>query len=751
MPKGEQGFPPPKPQKRKESADDFALEALAAHDYEQSLKPASTRRAENADEKLPGGAADTGEKGYASIPREDSKDGSPIEATVGENRKQLKGAVEELINYQEVSPPPSFEDVRPGDMASYVGNAPADNRGVEHWTDPDPTHVIRQHTAANKAATAADFEQIRTDALEKFDASSKRILDESFGKKEEPVKAGVKTGTEAHSVPTYEQMNPKGTLKEWVMGREWVMRRNQELDKKAEGLGVGAFIKGLGEKYNKIPWQWKVGIGAALLAGTIATGGVGPLATAFAALSAGRRIAGGLGTYATVDGLLQRSYDKKARIWNSPGGRFLISATAGVLAGGALGYFLHHEAGIPAGSDEGKHARDFLAKNWPGTGAGHGVGAMHVAPIDIPAEPPGIPFHHVDAVVAHKGMGGIKLFSGLQEHLAAAYGDGPRPPSVQHILNLKPEELAKQYGFYKPDGTLDSARIIDGSALGMDDHGNVVFTPKGGSSSVLSIADKFGGRFFDSHHGAGAHGHASSHHLSSPERAALDAKEHKITANLNKEYLARSRAYWDAHGIASGHPVTESGMPAHSDLPATGAPIESRMPVPAAEQPITAPVYEAPSAGHSLSEALASAHSPAEARSIIDTRIASEGVTPDTVTALTNEAQHMRPDPSLYSYIEPDTGASPGPAVFLGQDGSLTVSGATATGSVNDMYEAQRALAMKFAAASKHAVRVLLPNGQPGYQLFNPDGSMTVKQPGLFSFGYKPPLPLTQSVYVFPR
>ncbi|HEX7651574.1 MAG TPA: hypothetical protein VF439_02550 [Candidatus Paceibacterota bacterium] len=538
MPKGEQGFPPPKPQKRKESADDFALEALAAHDYEQSLKPASTRRAENADEKLPGGAADTGEKGYASIPREDSKDGSPIEATVGENRKQLKGAVEELINYQEVSPPPSFEDVRPGDMASYVGNAPADNRGVEHWTDPDPTHVIRQHTAANKAATAADFEQIRTDALEKFDASSKRILDESFGKKEEPVKAGVKTGTEPHTVPTYEQMNPKGTLKEWVMGREWVMRRNQELDKKAEGLGVGAFIKGLGEKYNKIPWQWKVGIGAALLAGTIATGGVGPLATAFAALSAGRRIAGGLGTYATVDGLLQRSYDKKARIWNSPGGRFLISATAGVLAGGALGYFLHHEAGIPAGSDEGKHARDFLAKNWPGTGAGHGVGAMHVAPIDIPAEPPGIPFHHVDAVVAHKGMGGIKLFSGLQEHLAAAYGDGPRPPSVQHILNLKPEELAKQYGFYKPDGTLDSARIIDGSALGMDDHGNVVFTPKGGSSSVLSIADKFGGRFFDSHHGAGLHHGASVHGAEGHAAAAVDERE--VTKRLNETMSART-------------------------------------------------------------------------------------------------------------------------------------------------------------------------------------------------------------------
>jgi hypothetical protein len=146
----------------------------------------------------------------------------------------------------------------------YTGDALADNRGVEHWTNPDPADVIRQHTAANKAATAADFEQIRKDALEKFDAASKKAIDESFGTKEEPAKAGVRTSTEPYTVPTYEQMKGPGKVarmknmldrarKEGLdqsleRMRGYFADRSRELGDNIKGLGVRMFddVKSLG-------------------------------------------------------------------------------------------------------------------------------------------------------------------------------------------------------------------------------------------------------------------------------------------------------------------------------------------------------------------------------------------------------------------------------------------------------------------------------------------------------------------------
>ncbi|MDO8683524.1 MAG: hypothetical protein Q7N50_08590, partial [Armatimonadota bacterium] len=169
-----------------------------------------------------------------------------------------------------------------------------------------------------------------------------------------------------------------------------------------------------------------------------------------------------------------------------------------------------------------------------------------------------------------------------------------------------------------------------------------------------------------------------------------------------------------------------------------------------------APATETPSASvekvdsQSLIARLESAQSPTEARSTLDTLFNNGGISREAVEAAIKAAPQMSVDPELTKIIDPNTGVIPGPAVFLGQDGGLTVYGATQTG---DMYTAQRTLAERFATLYGQPVKVLLPGGEPGYELVSPGGKVTIEKPPFFSFlsSYKAPLSIAQSVYAFPR
>ena len=148
-----------------------------------------------------------------------------------------------------------------------------------------------------------------------------------------------------------------------------------------------------------------------------------------------------------------------------------------------------------------------------------------------------------------------------------------------------------------------------------------------------------------------------------------------------------------------------------------------------------------------LPDRVDAAGSPADARALINSEIAERGLSPRVVAEAIRAAPHMTPDAKLLSYVEPNTGKIPGPAVFLGQDGRLTVYGAAQEG---DNYSAQIAVAKQFAAAAGQPVNVLLPEGARGHVVVSPDGSEEEKTPSFFT-RYRPLQPATESVYVFPR
>ena len=94
----------------------------------------------------------------------------------------------------------------------------------------------------------------------------------------------------------------------------------------------------------------------------------------------------------------------------------------------------------------------------------------------------------VDSVTAHGGDGGIKMLEALQQHIKSAPGFDPNHLSElqQHILSGDATKLAQEYGLYDPAKHLESARIPDGSTLGFDADGHLVYTPNGGAAETLS-------------------------------------------------------------------------------------------------------------------------------------------------------------------------------------------------------------------------------------------------------------------------
>lgn len=128
-------------------------------------------------------SAPTSSEGWASIPKE-TKEEYPGPAPSGpseipkENRDQLREAVSEFVDYQEVHAPPSFEGMRGADLHAYTAETPSDstdNRGVGHWTGSSP--------AKRSWDLAEDFSKIKETVLPKFDAAAKEAIEDSFIKK----------------------------------------------------------------------------------------------------------------------------------------------------------------------------------------------------------------------------------------------------------------------------------------------------------------------------------------------------------------------------------------------------------------------------------------------------------------------------------------------------------------------------------------------------------------------------------------
>lgn len=97
------------------------------------------------------------------------------------------------------------------------------------------------------------------------------------------------------------------TSERFAKSKEYLSARAREMDAKAVEMGgIEKTFRGLGEKYNKLNWKYKLGVGAALGVGAIVTSGVSIAAPlAFMSLIAGQRIAGMAGVFLKAEKKLQ--------------------------------------------------------------------------------------------------------------------------------------------------------------------------------------------------------------------------------------------------------------------------------------------------------------------------------------------------------------------------------------------------------------------------------------------------------------
>jgi|GEM_PF-4686740 len=113
--------------------------------------------------------------------------------------------------------------------------------------------------------------------------------------------------------------------------------------------------------------------------------------------------------------------------------------------------------------------------------------------------------HNEVTATADNGQGAISTIRELQHNLKAEYSDSLEnnpdgvPESVKHILNTDADDLAKEYGMYKPGEDAESVLIKSGESFTVDENGNVSFgntlLEKGNETQASSIYD---GKMFDS-------------------------------------------------------------------------------------------------------------------------------------------------------------------------------------------------------------------------------------------------------------
>lgn len=304
--------------------------------------------------------------------------------------------------------------------------------------------------------------------------------------------------------------------------------------------------------YNALPAHRKLNVSVALAAGAGVASGVSATASGvLMGLMYSQRVLAGFGfarkRYQGVEEKIAKGehwlFDADSPNWKKVAyASALGAAYSGVTAAAGYGFkeFVAHELYGPAPASEPVATPIVHAPDVPLPA--EVIAAQHPA---MPIAPELPPF----SVEAHAGDGGIKLFRHLQEAMQKAPGFDPNhlTPVQEHILHGDPTKLAEEYGFYKPNEALESARVLTGSSLGFDAHGSLVFTQHGAAETLAQNHGYEGAFVHAGHHAAeSAQAHQpvpearpepqapAAHEQMRDVRARLGMSERQETAELNQ-------------------------------------------------------------------------------------------------------------------------------------------------------------------------------------------------------------------------
>ncbi len=140
----------------------------------------------------------------------------------------------------------------------------------------------------------------------------------------------------------------EGAKNTFNKAKEFLTSEDTALSEKAKILGKGTekLLLDVGERYRKLPLKYKIALSAALIGGSVATGGAGTFVTVLSAAKLGQRSASSLGVYTLVNGLMEkRLANREARgvardKWDNMIKQFVSGGAALAVFSGLPGYAL---------------------------------------------------------------------------------------------------------------------------------------------------------------------------------------------------------------------------------------------------------------------------------------------------------------------------------------------------------------------------------------------------------------------------
>ncbi len=109
---------------------------------------------------------------------------------------------------------------------------------------------------------------------------------------------------------------------------------------------------------------------------------------------------------------------------------------------------------------------------------------------------------HADNTVEVSSRGAVATLNELKEKIKLQYKDLDKAPEeIQEFVKGKSIEQAKELGFYKPDEVAESANILKGSTLSINEKGELVLhDARDGKFIVIDEDHPYGGKFGDYMH-----------------------------------------------------------------------------------------------------------------------------------------------------------------------------------------------------------------------------------------------------------
>lgn len=120
--------------------------------------------------------------------------------------------------------------------------------------------------------------------------------------------------------------------------------------------------------------------------------------------------------------------------------------------------------------------------------------------------------------------GAIATIENLKSQLKLQYPNiNDAPENIKHILNTNSVTLSQEWGMFNPDEVKESAMMLKGSTITVDQNGNITLHNLGKGDTVLSGggAEKYSGNMFDSDH-SGDTENTNSENLPNRDTDAID-------------------------------------------------------------------------------------------------------------------------------------------------------------------------------------------------------------------------------------